>query len=266
MSFLIYIQDSQKSDLEYVKISLQIKLYFYRKVEKKIHDNAQDTLPSLLRVINYSNAIAMKPALNLELDDDLASIVPYSFYESRLPDCFSSLGTLEFIEFLCCLVSNEFLSIQEVNDRLEQDDQFFQLQKTNSGVFVEILSQPIAVSGDKHPNIIASIKRMEILFGSHDYAGVLDASAVVIESHSKIQLSSPKLKDQTFGSYFQSYQNHSKLPQEITNYMLEIYKRRNVEPLASHGSSDPPTITRFDAHFILLFTKAIVQLENDGLS
>jgi hypothetical protein len=43
----------------------------------------------------------------------------------------------------------------------------------------------------------------------------------------------------------------------------DIYKRRNIEPLAGHGNASDPNITREEAVQISTLTRALVRLERE---
>ena len=74
-----------------------------------------------------------------------------------------------------------------------------------------------------------------------------------------VQLDS--VRDKTLASFFDKYRKESKLPEPILDYILNIYKPRNTEPLAGHGSLDIPTITPEQALILSEMTKAFVRIE-----
>ena len=84
---------------------------------------------------------------------------------------------------------------------------------------------------------------------------------MAIEFISKQIYGSSKIYNQSFGSYFEGYKNKTTLPEPIIDWMLQIYKRRNTEPLASHGSPLPPSITCEEASLIAEMTKAFIRYE-----
>lgn len=103
---------------------------------------------------------------------------------------------------------------------------------------------------------------MDSHLNDEDYAAVLFYSAMAIEYISKEIYGSSKIYNQSFGSYFKGYKNETTLPEPVIDWMLEIYKRRNTEPLAAHGSPLPPSITCEEATLIAEMTKAFIRYES----
>jgi hypothetical protein len=67
--------------------------------------------------------------------------------------------------------------------------------------------------------------------------------------------------NQTLASFFEGYRKKSKLPTPVLDYILQVYKSRNTEPLAGHGSLTPPTLSEDEAITLVEMTKAIVRIE-----
>jgi hypothetical protein len=74
-------------------------------------------------------------------------------------------------------------------------------------------------------------------------------------------ISIDSIQDQTLASFFELYRKDSGLPREVLDYILAIYKRRNIEPLAGHGSTKPSSITKTEAVILAEMTKAFVRIE-----
>jgi hypothetical protein len=91
--------------------------------------------------------------------------------------------------------------------------------------------------------------------------GVLHASANIFETLAKLVFNSPNVKNQTLASLFDGYRKRSELPELLLDYVQETYKRRNIEPLAGHGATKPPTVSAKDAAVLVEMTKMCVRLE-----
>jgi hypothetical protein len=118
---------------------------------------------------------------------------------------------------------------------------------------------PVLQSG--HPNISILISRMDTALSQGDYAGVLHASASIFETMAKDVVGIPTVQNQTLKAFFGRYRKESGLPEEILDYILSIYESRNVTPLAGHGSTDTPTVTRKTAIALSEMSKAFVRIE-----
>lgn len=117
-----------------------------------------------------------------------------------------------------------------------------------------------------HKHIITVlIPRMETAFERGDYSSVMHSSASIFETMAKHIINKPTIQDQSFGSFFESYKNNSSLPPEIVEYIYQIYKTRGSMPLAGHGSTAEPTLSKEDARVLMEFTIAIVRIEYGNL-
>ena len=112
-----------------------------------------------------------------------------------------------------------------------------------------------------HPNIVVLIQRIDAAFTRGDYAEVLHASASIFETLAKDIVGIPSVQSQTLKSFFERYRKESTLPHEILDYILTIYELRNTTPLAGHGSTQMPNISRKEAIALLEMTKAFVSIE-----
>jgi hypothetical protein len=71
----------------------------------------------------------------------------------------------------------------------------------------------------------------------------------------------PTVEDQTLGSFFSRYRKDSALPAEVLDYILTIYNLRSATPLASHGSTKAPSISKETAIILVEMTKAFIRME-----
>jgi len=112
-----------------------------------------------------------------------------------------------------------------------------------------------------HPNIQKLIGRMDDALRREDYPGVLHSSASIFETLAKDIIGIPGIQDQALKSFFERYRKDSTLPNEILNYILDIYESRNTTPLAGHGSTRTPNVSRESATTLSEMTKAFVSIE-----
>lgn len=112
-----------------------------------------------------------------------------------------------------------------------------------------------------HPNIRILIERMDDALKRNDYPGVLHAGASIFETLAKVVIDIPSIEDKTLKSFFDRYRKDSALPDEILNYILAIYDSRNTTPIAGHGSTKTPSISREAAISLSEMSKAFVNIE-----
>jgi len=112
-----------------------------------------------------------------------------------------------------------------------------------------------------HPNINTLILRMENSLEGNDFALVLKTSADIFETLAKDIVGIPAVQGQSLKSFFERYRQDSILPKEILDYILGVYDSRNKMPLAGHGSTNIPNITKEHAIILCELTKAFVNIE-----
>lgn len=112
-----------------------------------------------------------------------------------------------------------------------------------------------------HANIKVLLNRMEDDLKREDYAGVLHTSASIFETLGKEIVGISSIQNQTLGSFFEKYRKESRLPEPILDYIQNIYNRRNITPLAGHGSTKSPNISKEEAIILSEMTKAFVKIE-----
>jgi hypothetical protein len=117
------------------------------------------------------------------------------------------------------------------------------------------------IAEGEHPNIRILLDRMTRSLYACDPTAVLHASASVFETLAQDIIGLANIKDQTLASFFERYRKDSNLPNEILDYILSIYKRRNTEPLAGHGSTNTLSITQSEAIVLAELTIALVKIE-----
>jgi len=267
MRHSVFLTDKQKKQLEYEVVSQELRTYLTRIIERD-ESFQRCELFSKNRVINRSRSLSGLSNFVLECDD-------YGGYEPAVDDwhsgefelCLRRLDTFHFIELVCEIMEWGWLTPKNVNKSLKKEQASFRFtgiqQNSNIGVDVfsiEKLEKEEAVLGE-HQNIRYLVDRMESQLGKDDYSGVLHSSASIFETVAKDILSLPHLQNKTLEGIFKDYKKVSKLPEEILNKILEVYRQRNCSPLAGHGNTKPPNFTKEEAVVLSELTKAFVRIE-----
>lgn len=174
--------------------------------------------------------------------------------------------SIQLVETLGDFLQQGMLDVTAVNAILAEDNASvrFETSGFDEDVFVRFLSdKEIEEENDaaEHPNIRLLTIRMGSAFERKDYAGVLHASANIFETLAKLVFGNPNVENQTLASLFDGYRKRSELPEPVLDYILETYKRRNVEPLAGHGATKAPTVTGKEASILIEMTKMCIRLE-----
>jgi hypothetical protein len=255
--------------LEHEVISDELKIYLTRFLEEQIKkiDDSDTQLIKMNELVNKSRTIIGKSIYVLNADDMGEYLAQeFAWHVGEMALLIRRLNSPQLAEFLCELVNEEWLKIDDLNDLLEQDGVSFRLVRERHDTRVQVMEleeiEEPASEEKSHPNIRLLIARMQTALESDDFAGVLHASASIFETLAKIVISSPAIENQTLKSFFDRYRKDSLLPNEILDYILNIYNDRNVTPLAGHGSTQQPTLTRERAIVLVEMTKAFVKIEH----
>jgi hypothetical protein len=269
MKFPFHLSDDNVRDLEYEVISDDLMIFLTRKLEAWVF--ATDDIDAILmrqnRLINISRTIAGKSIYPLEADSD-GEYWPQerAWHNGHFKLIFRDLSTVEFAEFVCDLFKEEFLEIEEVNKLLKKDGvSFCFIEEGPTGFTIEVmaiadLEDEIGENGE-HSNIRVLVHRMDSALDSEDFSGVLHSSASIFETLAKDIVGTPGIQNQTLGGFFQRYRNDSLLPDSILDYIKDTYNDRNTTPLAGHGSTDTPQITKEESIVLSEMTKAFVKME-----
>lgn len=159
---------------------------------------------------------------------------------------------------------NSFFVTESISQQLEAEHNAFVKLLTS---ILDVLRLPKRLgesdesSVDIHANILLLVQRMDTALDRGDDAGVLHASASIFETMAKDIVGIETVQDKTMASFFDRYRQDSRLPDEVLDYVLAIYKSRNVTPLAGHGSTQSPHISRETSITLVEMTKAFVKIE-----
>ncbi len=217
--------------------------------------------------INVANAVLALPVYRLESDDSgQYENAEYAWHYGETELIMRRPNTQQLVEILGDMLQQHMLDVDAVNEILTDDNVSvrFEAHGFDEDISVRILTdeeiEEDAVEGE-HPNIRLLAIRMDRAFDDKDYPGVLHASASIFETLAKIVFANPNVENEPLGAFFNGYRNRSALPAPLLDYILEIYKRRNTEPLAGHGSTTPPTVSAKEATTLIEMTKMCVRLE-----
>ncbi len=263
----IYLSKDDAISLEYEWIPLSAKAHLIRLLDRYCppHVNPRTRIPYLQRIVNLANNLSERKFFDLDTDqfddyfpEDVARL------ETEFMICIRRLNPIQFIEFLGTVVEYEYIDINDANIILKEINSSVAIELDTTGhlsISILPMADKSALDNDASPNLPTILRRMDSYLNDEDYAAVLLNSAMAIEFISKQIYGSSKIYNQSFGSYFEGYKNKTTLPEPIIDWMLQIYKRRNTEPLASHGSPLPPSITCEEASLIAEMTKAFIRYE-----
>lgn len=259
---------SQKKSLEYEIISENARLKIARifRGTTRIEDNNSDIEIILKnRIINIARQVEGLSIYRLESDaDGYYYPAEKAWHYGELEAIPRRQTTENLLETLCDLIDEELIPIDEINEILGEDNSKIQIVQRRDDLEVEIVSVDDISDENiesEHPNIRKLVDRMDMLFKSEDFAGVLHTSASIFETLAKDVIKRTTIDNQPLGSFFEAYRKTSKLPESVLDMIKEIYDKRNKEPLAGHGSTIEPTIDREEAIILVQMTKAFIRME-----
>lgn len=266
--YFMGLSKSEKASLEMDVVSNEARLKLTRLIRKNCQsDDNNLSLIKRNQYINVARAALQLKIARLEPDDvGMYENEEFAWHFAETELAMRRPNTVQLFEILGDLLQMRMLSFNEVNSILQEDNVSarFEANGFDDDVVVRILTDLEIEEDDitaEHSNVRLLFRRMESALENGDYPGVLHASSNVFETLAKLVFSNPNTENQTLGSLFEGYRNRSQLPGPILDYILEIYKRRNSEPLAGHGSTIAPTISATEATTLIEITKMCVRLE-----
>ncbi|MBU0691226.1 hypothetical protein KKH18_05350, partial [bacterium] len=153
----------------------------------------------------------------------------------------------------------------EINDLLEKEEVTARfISRPGRTPSIEVQVTPIdelESHSEEHVNIRVLVDRMDTCLAKNDFSGTVHACGSALETLAKDIVGTASVQNQTLGGFFERYKRDSNLSEEILNYVLSIYDLRSTTPLAAHGNTATPTITKQDAILMAEFTKAIILAE-----
>lgn len=270
MQFMGLIEaEKKKLEFEVISDHARLKLTRLLRHATRAHNNT-------VRIVLQNNAINIArnvlglPIYKLEAEDgDYYYPSEHGWHNAEIEITMRRPDAADLVETLADLIQEGVFDTESVNEILEEDNASFSISSSGDfddmDVSVNIMSieeiQELQPTDDNHPNIRLLISRMNTALENGDTSAVLHASASVFETLAKDIISIESIQNHTLASFFDRYRNDSELPNEILDYILSIYKRRNTEPLAGHGSTQTTSITNKDAVILAEMTRAFVRIE-----
>ncbi len=268
MKYTLYLNQNQISDLEFEVISTPLKVHITRLLSQQIKSQSQSewAIVSQNALINKARNLVGLPIYALEADD-MGEYHPaeYAWHNGEFELLFRRFNTSEAIEFLGVLIEEDYFSVKVINELLEREGASFHfdgaLEDKISVVVTSLENLSTEQEDQGHPNIRVLIRRMDDALQRTDVAGVILTSASIFETLAKDIVGIASIQDQTLKSFFARYRRDSSLPDEILDYVLRIYDARSTTPLAGHGSTQTPEISKEQAIVLSEMTKAFVKIE-----
>lgn len=267
MKFPKYINRIQIEQLEFEVLSKDFLIYLTRTLLEWTEEveYVEDIIARKNRIINLSRTISGDKIYVLESDDMGAYLqAEYDWHDSNFLLIFRRLNTIEFIEYASELLRADYLKFDFLNEALKSEGASFRFEGERGDIKIDVLNIKEIEEADiseEHPNIRLLVSRMENSLEKDDFSGVLHSSASVFETMAKYVVGIPTIQDKTLKSFFDRYRLDSGLPGPILDFILDTYDKRNVTPLAGHGSLEEPNITKELAIMLSEMTKSIVRIE-----
>jgi len=267
MKFPIYITEEQIKRCEFEILSKDLYIYLTRYLNNWCEE-IDDLSVKIMRkntLINLSRTISGGKIYTLNVNE-WAEIFSeeIAWHDSHFFLILRNLSTIEFIEYVGELINLEYLKIQFVNEALQKEVVSFRFAYSNNKIIVETLSteeiEKVNLNSE-HINIQTLVNRMDNSFLNEDYSGVLHSSASIFETMAKEIVGIDTVQNNTLKQFFERYRKDSNLPEEILNYIIKIYEKRNIIPLAGHGSLIIPEITKQESIILIEMSKSIVRIE-----
>ncbi|WYL96542.1 MAG: hypothetical protein HEQ35_24500 [Gloeotrichia echinulata IR180] len=271
MKYTKFLSSNDIKELEYEVISTDLKIYLTRLLADKIKYSNTDEVPTINLIrqnyfINKSRGLRNLPVYILR-SDDLGDYQPteYAWHNGEFEIIIRSLNTIQFVEFIGFLIEDGVFQIEEVNELLSQDNSSIRFDKQDNKIRVKILNTSeieASIPDNAHTNIRFLVSRMDNALERQDYSLVIHSSASILETMAKHIIGISSIENQPLGSFFSRYQQDSSLPEPILKWIKDIYKNRNTQPLAGHGSTQPHvSLSSIEAATLVEMTKAFVRIE-----
>ncbi|KCZ53200.1 hypothetical protein HY29_17450 [Hyphomonas beringensis] len=222
------------------------------------------------RIVNLANAVLGRPIYTLELSDWDYEPAEYAWHNGELELVLRRPETAELVEILVDLVDAGCILIEDVNAVLEADRSGIRISTSDGGAAVEVIDvaklPEASLAPGEHVNVRKLVERMDRAMQDRDWSLVLHTSASIFETVAKQVVSEPTIQNKSLGGWFSLYRKRSTLAAPLLDTIEAIFKRRNIEPLAGHGSASDPSITEEEAVQVRELTIAFVRLERTLLT
>lgn len=257
------LSKEQKNILEFEIISKNTRLNMARLFRRTTqHDDSNIEIIKKNIIINIARQVENLHLYKLESYDNHYEPAEKAWHFAELELITRRPDTITFVEIICDLIEENLIDCDNVNDIFINDRSNIYFTSNKNGATIEITNE---IEDDdissELPNIRKLIKRMETLLNDADYSGVLHSSASIFEVLAKDVISNPNIENKPLGSFFDSYKKYSRLSEPVLDMIKSIYSKRNTEPLAGHGQTAEPSITKEEAIVILEMTKSFIRME-----
>ncbi|MBP1044421.1 hypothetical protein I6N95_25770 [Vagococcus sp. BWB3-3] len=263
----ISLSKEQEEKLKFELISKSTRKKMTRLIRGDVKsEDMNQLLYNLNKRINIARNVTNKPKYVLEVDTNgFFEPTEIMWHQSEIELMMHDCNSIQFIEIIADFLQEGLISSDKVNAILKEDGYIFYYEITNDCLSIKIdeLDNIDISEAEVIPNISTLIKRMDLAFSEADYTSVLHTSATIYETLAKDVCNNPKVEKETLGSFFGCYKKNSVLPEPILDYILDVYKRRNTEPTAGHGSLESPTVTQIEASVLKNLTRAILLIEQE---
>ncbi len=275
MKFPVFVDINQVKDLELERISRSLRIHLTRLLaaRARIHDdNIHDDNIQKMYWINKSFQISGDTTYSLDIDtpDVYYRNLQTVWIDNNFCTIFLRLNTIQCIELICELIHCEMAEVEEINELLDRDNLSFSIAMLYKGKYYKEpyikLKQYVPEDSDiedsdisEHPNVRFLFHRMETLLDNDDYPGVFHTAGSIIETMAKDILGDSSTKP--FKSLKASYRKGSNLREPMLDWLDQVYLMRNKEPLAGHGSTQIPNISKEEAVICVELTKSFVRIE-----
>lgn len=260
-----------REQVELEVVSTDARLRLTRLLRRSVRTSAGDTdshqiqIIRINKIVNLARTVLGKPLYTLELSDWDYEPAEYAWHNAELELAMRRPDTAQLVEILVDIAEEEFLQIGDINEILESDGSSIRVSRHNDEIEIEIAEladlPESGLSTGEHPNVRKLVERMDRAMQDRDWALVLHTGASIFETVAKQVVPNPTVQTQSLGGWFALYRKHSKLAEPLLDTVEAIFKRRNIEPLAGHGSPSQASITEEEAVQVRELAIAFVRLE-----
>jgi hypothetical protein len=259
-----------REQVEIEVISSEARVRFTRLLRKVSRGGSSDGahqigLIRMNKIINLANTVLGRPIYTLELSEWDYEPAEYAWHNGEFELIMKRPDTAQLVEILVDLVDEQVLSMDDVNAIFEADSCGVRLHERHESATVTLVDiadlpgEPLGAG--EHANVRKLAERMDRGMQDRDWSLVLHTAASIFETMAKLVVASPNVQNQSLGGWFALYRKHSRLAAPLLDTIEEIFKRRNIEPLAGHGSIANPSITEEEAIQVRELTIALVRME-----
>lgn len=262
--------DEQEEKLENEFISKDVRRLFYKTINQPISQYCSSVYGSYniythqSKILNIANFIKGKILEDVEPFDESDSwhSLLEAYIEAKFMDTFSSMNTLDFIDFIGELINEKYITIEVANEIFEKDNMGITFIDDDDFISIEIDSIPKTKTvTEEHESMMQLCERVDDGIIREDGGGVLHTISSIYELLAKRV--SGKLKGNSLSKKgFEQYKEHSKLPEEFLSYIKKIYDDRNKTPNSGHGSDKKDDISYEEMIVMYELAKASIHIED----